>query len=122
MGSRIERTPGRHYFGRILATGISFVLNLPVYDSQCGAKVMTSAKATELFREDFVTSWLFDVELLCRHRVSFGKRRTLQEVYEYPLSVWTETRGSKIRFLHILTMPFDLIKIYLHYSKMYPKD
>jgi hypothetical protein len=117
LGSRIERTPARHYFGRVFATLVSILLRLPVYDSQCGAKVMTAEKAEALFREDFITSWLFDVELLYRHKILYGTERTLQEVYEYPLYEWTESRGSKIRFVHILAMPFNLIKIYLHYRR-----
>jgi dolichyl-phosphate beta-glucosyltransferase len=122
MGSKIERSPVRHYFGRVFATCISILLGLPVYDSQCGAKVMTAAKAEALFREDFITSWLFDVELLYRHKILYGTERTLQEVYEYPLFEWTESRGSKIRLKHILAIPFDLIKIYLHYSRNSKKN
>jgi dolichyl-phosphate beta-glucosyltransferase len=118
MGSRIERTPVRHYFGRVLATLISILLRLPVYDSQCGAKVMTAAKAAALFGEAFLTVWLFDVELLYRHIILYGTERTIQEVYEYPLYEWNESRGSKIRFIHILALPFDLLKIYLHYGRI----
>jgi glycosyltransferase involved in cell wall biosynthesis len=117
LGSRIERTPARHYFGRVFATLVSILLRLPVYDSQCGAKVMTAEKAETLFREDFITSWLFDVELLYRHKIVYGTERTLREVYEYPLYEWTESRGSKIRFKHVLSIPFYLAKIWLHYSR-----
>jgi len=118
LGSRIERTPARHYFGRAFATFISVLLKLPVYDSQCGAKVMTAEKASALFRDEFLTTWLFDVELLYRHKILYGTDRTLLEVYEYPLYEWTESRGSKIRFINVLAMPFDLVRIYLHYDKM----
>jgi glycosyltransferase involved in cell wall biosynthesis len=117
LGSRIERTPARHYFGRVFATLVSILLRLPVYDSQCGAKVMTAEKAETLFREDFITSWLFDVELLYRHKIVYGTERTLREVYEYPLYEWTESRGSKIRFKHVLSIPFDMAKIWLNYSR-----
>jgi dolichyl-phosphate beta-glucosyltransferase len=117
LGSRIERTPARHYFGRVFATLVSILLRLPVYDSQCGAKVMTVEKAEVLFRDDFITSWLFDVELLYRHKVWYGTEKTLREVYEYPLYEWTESRGSKIRLKHVLSIPFDLIKLYLHYRR-----
>jgi dolichyl-phosphate beta-glucosyltransferase len=117
MGSYIIRTPARHYFGRVLATLISILLGLPVYDSQCGAKAMTALKAAALFSEEFITSWLFDVELLYRHKVLFGTERTLKEVYEFPLYEWTENRGSKIRFIHLLTVPFDLVRIMVHYNR-----
>jgi dolichyl-phosphate beta-glucosyltransferase len=117
MGSQIERTPARHYFGRILATCISVLLGLPVYDSQCGAKAMTAVKAATLFKEEFITSWLFDVELLYRHKILYGTARTLREVYEYPLYEWTESRGSKIRFIQLLAIPFDMARIFFYYKK-----
>ena len=117
LGSHIRRTPARHYLGRILATFISILLRLPVYDSQCGAKALTAAKAEALFREEFITSWLFDVELLYRHKVLYGTENTLQEVYEYPLYEWTESRGSKIRFIHLLAIPINIARIYTYYKK-----
>jgi len=118
MGSKIERTLVRHYLGRIFATCVSLMLKLPVYDSQCGAKVMKTATANVLFKEAFITNWLFDVELLFRYKIFFGIEKTLREVYEFPLYQWKESKGSKIRLKHVLSIPFNMVKIYLHYSKV----
>jgi dolichyl-phosphate beta-glucosyltransferase len=116
MGCRIKRSAIRHYPGRIFATFVSLLLKLPVYDSQCGAKAMKVAIAKELFKDEFITSWLFDVELLFRYMKIYGEERTLSEVYEFPLFEWKETRGSKIRFFHLPVIPFELIRIYIYYS------
>ena len=68
LGSDIQRSAIRHALGRVFATAASFTLDLPVYDSQCGAKVCRAASVGVLFGEPFTTRWLFDVELLARLR------------------------------------------------------
>jgi dolichyl-phosphate beta-glucosyltransferase len=117
LGSRIQRSPVRHYLGRIFATIASLLLNLPVYDSQCGAKIIRSDLVEVLFREPFLTKWVFDVEILARLRNCLGRDSLLGAVTEVPLNAWTEVGGSKLRFAYIATVPIELLRIARHYNR-----
>ncbi len=122
MGAAIARRAPRHYVGRIFATWASLLLRLPVYDSQCGAKVMRADLAGVLFGEPFLTRWLFDVEILARLRNHLGETRVLDAVMEAPLARWAEVGGSKLGLSHMAAVPFDLIRISRHYNRAASKD
>lgn len=111
LGADIQRHASRHYIGRIMATLISGVLNLGIYDTQCGAKIFRVNKnLKEAFTAPFKSKWIFDVELIARlQKISKGK--FAREVYEYPLEIWHDIDGSKIKFRDGFRALYDLIKI-----------
>lgn len=96
LGMNIQRNTLRHYVGRIIATVISNILKLPVYDTQCGAKVFRSGVVRDLFRDPFVSPWLFDVEVLARLIQYRGRLNVLSHVVEQPLKQWIEQSDSRI--------------------------
>jgi glycosyltransferase involved in cell wall biosynthesis len=55
LGSTIQRSAARHYLGRVFSTLASLLLKLPVYDSQCGAKLVRAELVDVLFSERFLT-------------------------------------------------------------------
>lgn len=117
LGSSIQRSSVRHFVGRVFATITSMLLDLPVYDSQCGAKIVRSDLVEVLFREPFLTKWVFDVEILARLRNWLGRDLLLAAVTEVPLNVWVEVGGSKLRFGYLAKVPIDLLRIARHYNR-----
>jgi SAM-dependent methyltransferase len=115
LGSDIRRSVFRHYSGRIFATASSLVLGVPVYDTQCGAKVLRVTPALRRALEaPFVTRWVFDVELLGRllrdrdpSDPSAGRGRFV----EVPLVRWSEPGGSKLTLASRLRAAADLARI-----------
>ena len=110
IGNGVQRSLIRHYFGRIFATIVSqFVLKVPVYDTQCGAKVIDYETAKLIFEQPFISKWLFDVELLKRLQKIYNLKDVVKEI---PLESWDEIGNSKIKVADFLQIPFQLFQIY----------
>ena len=119
LGRRIERRVFRHYVGRIFATAVSMLLRLPVYDTQCGAKLFRVCSSTRaLFEEPFVSRWIFDVEILARLiRQRRGTMLPQPEgvIHEYPLSAWRDVPKSKLGHADFVRACWELVRIYERY-------
>lgn len=115
LGRRIRRNEQRHLLGRIFATAASGVLGVPVYDTQCGAKLFRrTASLEKIFSFPFTVRWIFDVEILARfvmlHRFCGGA--SLEVIcIEHPLQEWVDRKGSKLKACDFLTSAMDLVKI-----------
>lgn len=100
MGRRIQRSPARHYVSRVFATAASLALDLPVYDTQCGAKLFrTSPEVLGVFADRFRSRWIFDVEILERYLAlpaPDGGVPRRARIYEVALREWHQVAGSKL--------------------------
>jgi dolichyl-phosphate beta-glucosyltransferase len=112
LGHRIERRAARHYIGRVFATMAALSLRLPVYDTQCGAKLFKVDPALRrVFARPFELRWCFDVEVLARLRQEYaadGHRDPAGEWVEYPLDRWTDVPGTK---LTLRTLPGIVLEL-----------
>ena len=90
LGARIERKLYRHLIGRVIATFISGILHLMVYDTQCGAKLFSRNLALQVFDKPFITRWLFDVEILARILGIYGRHRIEEVAVEVPVKSWID--------------------------------
>lgn len=89
------------------------MLQLPIYDTQCGAKLIHADVVSTLFKDSFLSKWLFDVELLFRLKKNYKDFE--KRIIEVPLNKWEDVAGSKIKFSYFLKAPLDLLRIYLKY-------
>lgn len=100
LGHAIDRRLSRHYLGRLYATAASLTLGVPVYDTQCGAKVFRASPALRAaLTTPFPDRWAFDVELLARllHPHPEVVAVTAEQIVEVPLLAWRDVAGSKVR-------------------------
>ena len=117
LGSRV---------GRVFATAVSHVLDLPVYDTQCGAKILrVNAATTTLFAAPFDRGWIFDVELIERYLrlpVAPGEPLRRDRLYELVLTAWHDRPGSKLRWHDFVRAMVDLGHIWRQRATYRPPD
>jgi dolichyl-phosphate beta-glucosyltransferase len=119
LGRKIERRPIRHYLGRVFAS-VASMLQLPIYDTQCGAKLFrVTPDLLQVLDQPFESRWIFDVEIIARfltlHSMdpNFGKRA----IYESPLHRWEDVAGSKVRMLDFVISFWELVRIRAKYLR-----
>jgi glycosyltransferase involved in cell wall biosynthesis len=118
LGADVTRNPWRHLAGRVMATLVSWSLRLPVYDSQCGAKLIHRDVIQDIFSQKFLSRWLFDVEIIARLFCTRPLECVNGCICEVPISVWKDAAGSKLRWYHMLYALVEIFKI----NRMYYCD
>jgi len=111
LGSDIQRKRYRFLIGRFVATMISIALDLRVYDTQCGCKCFNNKLAKEIFHEEFISKWLFDVEIFFRILKIYGRQAGTKTMYEVPLKSWIDKGDSKVKMSYCFKLFIDLYSI-----------
>lgn len=118
LGRQIQRKLSRHYMGRIFATVVAFALRLPIYDTQCGAKMFrVTDDLRKVLADPFISRWIFDVEIIARFlvlRKSGEKAPVRSIIVEKPLQRWTDVDGSKLR-------PRDFVRVWSDFARIYSR-
>ena len=121
MGRDIRRRAWRHYLGRVFATAVSLALDLPVYDTQCGAKVFRAGDAVAAaFAAPFHSAWIFDVEVIARYLavpVEPGTPDRQSRIYELAVATWHHVPGSKLRWTDFVRAIAELAVIRRQYPR-----
>ena len=121
VGTHIERRFMRHLLGRVFATLASTILQMPFYDTQCGAKWFRDTPALRAaLSRPFLSRWAFDVELLGRLRIGGSDAPGLPEksFLEVPLQTWVHVADSKLRVLGMAGTLADLGRIRLELGRL----
>jgi dolichyl-phosphate beta-glucosyltransferase len=92
LGRSVHRQFKRHLLGRIYATLVSELLGIPVYDSQCGLKIIPAAAYQRIASRLVIHGFAFDVDLMT-NLLDSGT-----PVLEIPID-WHEEPGGKVRLL-----------------------
>jgi glycosyltransferase involved in cell wall biosynthesis len=118
LGHAIHRKAIRHYLGRCFATVVSIVLHLPIYDTQCGAKLFRiTPELEQVLAAPFQSRWIFDVEIIARFMAMHNQdpEYAFTTIYECPLPSWEDVDGSKVGPLDFFHAFFELLRIHTTY-------
>ncbi|MEN8834409.1 MAG: glycosyltransferase [Polaribacter sp.] len=115
LDNTIYRSSFRHYSGRMVATVISNILDVSVYDTQCGCKIFKSDLALTVFEKPFISKWLFDVEIFFRIINLYSKTELKHIAREIPLESWIDTGGSKVKLTYFSRMWYEFYLIKKQY-------
>jgi hypothetical protein len=101
----------------VFATCASLAIGLPVYDTQCGAKIFRNTETLrQVFSTPFQVKWTFDVEILARflllERIIGGPGPGIRDRFvEYPLERWDDVPGSKLKTRDFFRGAWEIMKI-----------
>lgn len=111
LGARVQRTAVRRLLGRTFAHLAALAIDVPLYDTQCGAKLFRATPQLHAaLATPFVAGWTFDVELIARlyhggrHAPGLGP----EAFREVPLDHWSDVAGSKLTSRDAVRAVLDL--------------
>lgn len=123
LGADINRDDSRSFVSSMIKKIIKAILRANFQDTQCGAKIFQRNLVPFLFKNQFETPWLFDVEIFLRLQQKFGKTTLQKGVLEYPLLHWSEIGDSRLKLKDTIKIPLQLLGLYYHYQfKRKPKS
>lgn len=105
---RLNEPSYRHIGGRAINLAIRLLILPGLDDTQCGFKCFHASTIEPLFRQQILTGWSFDIELL------YLARRKKMRIHEIPIQ-WHFNADSKVSAVRdALIMIGDIFRIHLN--------
>jgi CheY-like chemotaxis protein len=115
MGANIAKESARAIISKTINLIIRTILGMSFNDTQCGAKIMDKDIVKHMFKDKFITRWIFDVEIFIRMRKHYGKKKAISYICEQPLKRWIHADGSKLSMKDSIKIVGQLGQIAIHY-------
>ena len=115
MGADITKESARAIISKTINFIIRKTLGMEINDTQCGAKVMTKELVENTFKFQFMTKWLFDVEIFMRMKKVYGSKKAQELICEQPLKRWIHADGSKLSMKDSVKIVGQIGQIAIHY-------
>ena len=96
MGADITKESARKIISLTINFIIRKILSMDFKDTQCGAKIFHKDVINIAFKKEFVTQWIFDVEIFKRMTQYYGLKKVKTMLCEQPLKRWIHADGSKL--------------------------
>ncbi|MDY0781500.1 response regulator [Tenacibaculum sp. IB213877] len=116
MGANITKQSARQIISLTINYIIQKILGMKFKDTQCGAKIMDRDVVHYMFKDKFITRWLFDVEIFMRMKKFYGDD-VKNLICEQPLKRWIHADGSKLSMKDSFKILGQLVQIAVHYNK-----
>jgi CheY-like chemotaxis protein/glycosyltransferase involved in cell wall biosynthesis len=118
MGANIAKESARQIISLSINFVIRKILSMQFKDTQCGAKIFNKDVVQILFKEKFITKWLFDVEIFLRMKRYYTINIAKELICEKPLKRWVHVDGSKLSMKDSVKIIGQLVQIAWTYRKI----
>ena len=115
MGANIAKESARAIISKTINFIIRTILGMSFNDTQCGAKIMDKDIVKHMFKDKFITRWIFDVEIFMRMKKYYGKEKAISYICEQPLKQWIHADGSKLSMKDSVQIVGQLGQIAIYY-------
>jgi len=116
MGANITKDSARKVISMGINLIIRSILKMNFNDTQCGAKIIHRDLIKVIFKEKFITRWLFDVEIFRRISNIYGAKNANSMICEQPLKRWIHVDDSKLSMKDSIKIVGQLFQISGHYK------